>query len=177
MRIPPSAPPAVSALPLAALLYPPDFPIATLMQEIAQDLRRQGVQLGGMIETGDCHDGPMLLEDLRDGRQIRLSLPAVPDNTCRLDPSALADAAVAIRQAIDDGVELLLFNKFGAREAAGSGLRDEIGQALLREVPVLIAVSERLQAEWQAYTAGQGVLLPPEHDAALRWWAGLRSAR
>lgn len=164
-------------LPLAALLYPPDFPIAALMQEIAQHLRSQGVRLGGMIESGDCVEGLMLLTDLRDGRQIQLSLPEVPDNSCRLDPSALAEAAVMMRQAIDDQVELLLFNKFGAREAAGSGLRDEIGQALLHDIPVLIAVPERLLAEWQSYTAGQGLVLPPERDAALSWWAELRSTR
>ena len=89
----------------------------------------------------------------------------------RLDPASLAHAAVAIRRAVDDGAQLICVNKFGAQEALGSGLREEIGLVVAAGIPLLTAVGKRFLPEWQEFAGDYGELLPPEREAILAWCA------
>ncbi|NMG73896.1 DUF2478 domain-containing protein [Aromatoleum diolicum] len=166
------------ALPIAAIVYKPTDHIEPVLLEAARALAQQGVQLGGVLQ----HDIPttiddpcgMELEDLANGERFALSQDlGSGSEACRLDPNALAHAAVAVRGALERGTELVFINKFGAQEACGSGLRAEMAMAVTSGVPVITAVGERFLPEWQHFTGGHSTLLDAKVESILAWWAGL----
>jgi hypothetical protein len=162
-------------LPIAAIRYGQNDPAGSLMREVAQVLASRGVRLGGVLQH-DRSNVPddacaMEMENLATGEHFPLSLGAGSGtDACRLDPASLAHAAVMIGKAVDDGVELVLINKFGAQEAAGAGLRDEMGRALATGVPLLTTVADRFIDDWQSFTGGTATLLEPRLEHVLRWW-------
>lgn len=160
--------------PLAAILYTPDDPVEDLMLEVAHLLIRRGLRLGGVLQhdIGMEIEDPcaMELENLASGERFSLSQElGRGSEACRLDPASLAHAAVTIRRAVTDGAQLICVNKFGAQEALGSGLREEIGLVVAAGIPLLTAVGKRFQPEWEAFSGGYGELLPPEREAILAW--------
>src|SRR5690606_32665880 len=118
----------------------------------------------------------MELENLETGECFALSQALGSGSiACRLDPAALAEGGVAVRGALERGAELIVVNKFGAQEAAGGGLRDEMGFTAGAGVPLLTAVGERFLDEWGAFTGGAGSLLEPRLECVLAWWEGLQA--
>ncbi len=173
--------PTDSSLPIAAIVYAPTDNVEALMVKAARALAGQGVKLGGVlqhdIETAVNDPCAMELEDLASGERFALSQDlGSGSEACRLDPNSLAHAAMAVRAALDGGAELIMINKFGAQEAAGSGLRDEMGMVALAGVPLLTAVGGRFLPEWREFTGGDGALLEPTLESVLAWWAGLARA-
>lgn len=169
---------ADAPLPIAAIVYSPTDRIETLLVEVARTLGAQGVRTGGVLQhqVACATDDPcaMELEDLATGERTALSQDlGTCSEACRLDPASLAHAAMAVRAAIEGGAELVLINKFGAQEASGEGLRDEMGMAVLAGVPLLTAVGQRFIEQWQEFTGGGGTLLEPRLEEVLAWWAGL----
>lgn len=165
-----------TTLPLAALRYTPDDPMEDVLFRAARHLGAAGVRLGGVLQhdVGMEFDTPcaMELEDLATGTRFQLSQNLGSGSAaCRLDPASLAQAAVAVRAAINAGVDIVFINKFGAQEAHGEGLREEMALAVARGVPLITAVGERFLPDWHTFAAGMGELLPPDLDAILDWWA------
>lgn len=166
------------SLPIAAIVYRPTDHIEPVLLAAARALAGEGVRLGGILQ----HDIPttindpcgMELEDLASGERFPLSQDlGSGSEACRLDPDALAHAAVAVRGALAQGAELVFINKFGAQEVGGSGLRSEMAMAVTSGVPVITAVGERFLAEWQHFTGGHSTLLEPRVDDILAWWREL----
>ncbi len=160
--------------PLAAIVYTPEDPVEELMLEVAHALAERGVRLGGVLQhdIGMSIDDPcaMELENLANGERYSLSQElGRGSEACRLDPASLARAAVEIRRAVEGGAQLICVNKFGAQEALGTGLREEIGLAVAAGIPLLTAVGRRFLPEWEAFSGGFGELLPLERDAILDW--------
>ena len=160
--------------PIAALVYRPTDHVEPILLSVAQALSERGVKLGGALQ----HDIPsraddpcaMELQDLFTAVRFSMSQElGSGSEACRLDPDALARAGVSIRQAIEGGAELIIVNKFGAQEALGSGLRDEMAMTVTAGIPLLTAVGERFLAEWSDFTGGEAQLLPPDADAVLSW--------
>jgi hypothetical protein len=167
---------------IAAVVYPPTFDIGFFMRTVAAALAARGVRVGGVVQH-DTRPDPaapcmMELEDLESGARFALTQNLGTGSVaCRLDTGALAQAAMAARTAIDGRAELILFNKFGALEAAGGGLRAEMGLAAAHGIPVLTAVAERLVADWQRFTGDPATVLPAELDAVLAWWQAVAPRR
>jgi len=70
--------------------------------------------------------------DLFTGEEILISVDRGNDaRGCRLDPAAFARITVWGQRALDEGLDLLVVNKFGKEEASGRGLRPVIGEALI----------------------------------------------
>lgn len=166
----------MSAHTIAAVVYKPTDNIEALLARAAHALAERGVRLGGVLQ----HDIPTIIEDpcamqlenLETGESIPLSQELGRGSvSCRVDPDALARGSVAVRGAIERGVDLVIINKFGAQEVSGAGLRDEMGETVLAGVPLLTAVGERFLGEWKAFTGGEGALLEPTLDAILAWWS------
>lgn len=158
---------------LAALVYGPGADPPGVMGTVIATLRQRGVALAGAIQfnTGSC---TMTLELLPSGLHIPISQDLGSGaGACRLDSGALADAAAQIRQAIDASPALAVFNKFGAQEAAGAGLRDEMATAAMAGLPVLTTVRDSLLNQWVEFTGGESVQLPCSVEAALAWWDSL----
>lgn len=160
--------------PIAAVVYKPTDHVEPLLLRVAIALRNRGLRVGGVLQhdMATIADDPcaMELEDLHSGEKFAMSQDlGSGSEACRLDPASLAHAAVAIRRALDDGVQLVMFNKFGAQEASGAGLRDEMGLAVVSGVPMITAVGERFLGEWDAFTGGAATLLPPDDASVLAW--------
>jgi len=170
----------MSPLPIAAIVYKPTDNVEALLLQAARALAARGVRLGGVIQhdIATVIDDPcaMELENLETGECFALSQALGSGSiACRLDPAALAEGGVAVRGALERGAELIVVNKFGAQEAAGGGLRDEMGFTAGAGVPLLTAVGERFLDEWGAFTGGAGSLLEPRLECVLAWWEGLQA--
>lgn len=159
--------------PIAAFVYRPDEDASSLLAEVARLLCAEGVMLAGAVQH---HDGPcqMSLEIFPSGRRLAISQPLAKAGSCKLDTGALAEAAALVRQAIDGKPQLAIFNKFGAQEAAGDGMRAEMAAAVVADVPLLTAVSEELLPQWSTFTGGNDVHLQCRPEAAMGWWRSLR---
>lgn len=166
--------------PLAAIRYAPEDDICALMAQTAQALTALGVKLGGVLqhEGRAGSDGPcMTMENLATGEHFSLSLDSDSGiDTCRLNPASLAHAATLIRSTIASGTDLVMINKFGAQEAAGVGLRDEMGLAALADLPLLTTVADHLLDDWHTFTGGASVIIEPRLDNILDWWHSTRTA-
>ncbi len=171
----------MSAHAIAAVVYRPTDNIEALLEHAARTLSERDVRLGGVLQHDlpDVIEDPcaMQLENLETGERIPLSQDLGRGSvSCRVDPDALARASVAVHGALERGVDLVIINKFGAQEVSGAGLRDEMGETVMANVPLLTAVGERFVDEWQQFTGGEAVLLPPTLEAILRWWSEQRAA-
>ena len=160
---------------LAAVIYQPADDVDQLLAAFAGQLRAQGRRIGGIVQR-NLHDDQVpgkLMEvvDLLTNRAIPICQNLGPGSTaCRLNQAGLADAAQAVTRAIDDGVELVIINKFGKTEVEGGGLRSEIASAVAAGLPVLTAVPRRFQDAWRAFTGGYGTTLACDGAIINDWW-------
>lgn len=155
---------------LAALVYSADVDPAPVLENVVAHLRMRGVALAGAIQhgNGSC---AMTLELLPSGLRIPISQNLGSGASgCKLDSVALAEAASAVRQALEAAPALAVFNKFGAQEAAGNGMHNEMAAAAIAGIPILTAVRDNLLEQWAAFTGGEFVPLACTADAALAWW-------
>ncbi len=163
----------MTRLRIAAIVYKPGIDPASVLAEAVRIFASRGIALAGALQhgTGEC---AMELELLPSRRRMSISQDLGSGATgCRLDTSALAEAGSVIRQAIHGGAAIAVFNKFGAQEAGGKGLHEEIAAAVISDVPVLIPVGERFMAEWTEFTGGDFVALACTTEAVLGWWDAL----
>ena len=164
----------VLASPIAAVVHETrSTAIDRLMLETARRLRARGVKLGGLVQHNvekqgaDC--SRMLLEDLASGHQVPISLERGGGSGCRLDAAGLAEAAALGARGIAGGADFVIISKFGAQEAAGKGLREEIAQAVLRAAPLLTSVSIRLLPAFVNFIGESWTRLPPDLVAVEAW--------
>lgn len=160
--------------PLAALIYPDDqHDIEALLESVARRLQQSGRDVGGLVHHQSHYANGnkcMRLLDLRSGQQFEMTEDlGVSSKACSLNPQALAQASVVLRQALADGVELAVVNCFGQLEAAGGGFVQEIAGLIGADIPVITAVAARHEAGWQAFTGGDFVSLPVDEEAVLCW--------
>lgn len=88
---------------------------------------------------------------------------------CNLNPQALGEASAVLRQALADGVDLVVINRFGGVEAEGGGFVMELADFIEAGIPVLTAVAARHQSGWQRFTGGLHVALPADEEALMAW--------
>ncbi|CAN1723599.1 DUF2478 domain-containing protein [Hyphomicrobium sp. 1Nfss2.1] len=149
-----------------------------LLAGFAADLVREGHRIGGVVQfngkkAADPRPG-MSLIDLMTGRSISISQSlGAASAACKLDPSGLADAAVAVSRAIAENVELVIVNKFSKQEASGGGLRAEIADAVVAGLPILTAVSDKCYDDWMSFTGGYGTTLACERSIIDDWWRSI----
>lgn len=137
---------------VGVLLYDAATESYAMLTAAADLLRARGVTVGGLLQrrgeqlaSGKCG---MWLDDIATGAAIRLDEPrGAGAGACMLDTDALAQAACLLRRHIDAGISVIIVNRFGGMEADGSGLRDEIAEAICAGAVVLIPVrADRLPA-------------------------------
>lgn len=165
---------------VAAILYRPQDDLDTLLADFAQQLVRAGERIGGIVQRNikdgsGCQVGMQAI-DLMTGREISICQPLGSGAmACKLDSAGLAEASVAVARAIAQDVDLVVINKFSKQEAAGHGLRDELGDAIAAGIPVLTAVPEKCLEAWLAFTGGIGTTLLCERQVIESWWQDLSS--
>jgi nucleoside-triphosphatase THEP1 len=163
---------------IAAVTYGPDDDCDALLAVFAHEREAAGVKVAGLIQINagaGCAELDMELEALGTGRRINICQDLGPGsvNACRLDPAGLAEAAAALRQALERPADLVVVNKFGRMEAEGGGLIAEIGAAVAAEMPLVIGVPLRFLPAWDAFADGMDVKLPCTRTALDGWWSGL----
>ncbi|MFI5012504.1 MAG: DUF2478 domain-containing protein [Hyphomicrobiales bacterium] len=171
------------SLPIAAIVHETrSTAIDRVMCEAAQRLRAHGLRLGGLVQHNVLKDGigcaEMLLEDLASGRRVSISLERPKGSSgCRLDPAGLAEAATLGAQGIARGVDLAIISKFGAQEAAGKGLREEIALAASSDTPLVTSVSRTLLPAWRDFIGEDWTKLDPDPAAIEAWGLAAVAAR
>lgn len=169
-------------LPLAAVRYRPDIHVERLLAEAVAALKARGLRIGGVLQHdiagAEGRICQMELEDVASGRRIALSQDLGSGSvSCAVDAGGLAEAAMAVRQAVEGAADLVVINKFGTQEVAGGGLRAEMGLVVAAGIPLLTAVGERYLEPWREFTGGDACLLEPDLGAILAWWDGLATDR
>ena len=146
----------------------------TTLAEVSRRLLADGIVLAGACQINDDpNDGTPYHMDLHmipSGQVIRISQNLGPlASGCRLDGSALEEAAGIVTAQLDAQPQMVLANKFGKQEAEGRGFRPVIGSALAAEIPVLLAVRDETLPKFHAFTEGLGEELPNDVEAVYAW--------
>lgn len=165
---------------LAAVLYRATTDIDGLMARFLAELAANRHIVAGVVQVAVpgrvCGpDTPMLLRDVASGEVLTISQDlGCGAQSCRLDSAALAEAAMRVRNAIeDDRVSLVVVSKFGKEEAAGRGLRHELALAATNGRPVLTTLRRNLTDDWVAFTGDPSTILEPTLPALRAWWASV----
>jgi hypothetical protein len=163
---------------LAALFFENNDVADKIVADFAAGLKRDGHRIGGMIQIADraqaCDCRDTMLRDVETGESISILQDlGRHSQSCRVDTSALAEAAQRIARALEKSPELLFINRFGKLEAAGLGLYAEIGAAASAGVPTLVCVSARFIEPWRRFTMGLDEELPCSRAALLDWWSAV----
>ncbi len=165
---------------IAAIVYSPGQLVEELLSDVAHVLQGQGVRVGGLVQHSfrDHSDSRcrIELENLDTGAMYPLTQNlGMASQSCALDIRALADASAVLRQAVIDQDQLVIVNKFGGQEAAGSGLRAEMAEIAMAGLPLLTSVAERFLPQWHAFVGDEMLLLPVSKDRVLAWWRNLQA--
>lgn len=158
---------------LAYVIAPGRGKTNLLLAGVADALTRQGLALCGTVqldtERAEDHHCDMDVLVLPDGPKIRISqYLGANARGCKLNPDALETAVGQTEDRLKAGADLLIVNKFGKQEAEGRGFREAVGEALARDIPAIIGVSEGSREAFMAF-AGDAEQLSPDHDAVLSW--------
>jgi len=180
MPLPPASLPPLR--PGAVIHGPGSYGVDALLDGFTAELKRRGFRVGGLVQRNhgpgdDCAER-MELVDVATGRAYDITQKLGRESqSCRVDPTGVAEASQAIRIAVASGVDLLVVNKFAGLESHGDGLSDEMLAAIAEGIPVLTSVGSRYLNEWQTATGGFCDLLSPVPDALWRWWGPQRMYR
>jgi molybdate transport system ATP-binding protein len=160
--------------PFAAAVYKPDTADRMALYKFVEKQKTLNTRMGGVLQEG-VFDAQGIITglnavDVSTDRRIPLSRPVQNDGDCGLDVAALAGTSGIIAKAIDDAVDLVVVEKFGDHEQKGKGLIDEILQAIVAGIPLLIAVPEAALPAWQERTGDLGDVLPFTEAAFWQWW-------
>ena len=132
---------------IAAVVYADegDAAITALWQAVRQ-LQQDGWRVAGLLNPIDdngrhCNSE---LASVADGRcfPIFQNLGRNADG-CKLDSGALATAGSVIREAIEEGVDLVVINKFGHAEIDNRGLLSEYLAAISCGIPILTTLHSK----------------------------------
>jgi hypothetical protein len=161
---------------LAALVYGEHQDPDTVLRDFAAGLNAKGARVIGMVQAGACADSSLSAILLHSGETLLLAQDFDPSaKGCRLDLGRLQNAGARIADALADGADLVVINRFGKRERDGKGLGFLIDRALGADIPVVIAVSAERFDDWLKFSGGMCVKLPCERAALEGWWQTLRN--
>lgn len=158
---------------LAALVYERDQDPDQVLREFASDLKARGCRAVGLVQTGHhCTDTRQLSAMLvHSGEELQLFQNLGTCSTgCRLDVGQLLDAGAQIANAIDEGADLVIVNRFGRQEREGKGLSYLVERALSADIPVVIAVPSHRFVDWIRFADGMSVKLRCNRKALDAWW-------
>lgn len=153
-----------------------------LLGDVLQNLATAGHDVAGVVQIA-LQDGPeapcpMALRMIPGGSVTCITQKLGPNATgCSLDPRAMAEVAGHLEALVARiPPALLILNKFGKQEVAGSGFRAVIAAALLRDIPVLLGVGQQVEGAFLDF-AGDFAERVPATRRDLRLWAEAAMAR
>jgi len=146
-----------------------------LLAAVVAQLARAGVNTVGAVRATDPAQPAGLCDStlflLPQGPTIRITQDlGAGSSACRMDAGALEDAVgLATARLEADGADLVILNKFGLSEAEGRGFRAFIAEALARDIPVLLGLSETHRAAFETFAGGMATRLHPDETTILDW--------
>lgn len=146
-----------------------------LLSEVAATLQKEGAQVFGAVKmfddaTPDVPGCDMNLRVLPDGPVIRITQSlGAGASACKLNPFALSEVVSATEQKDARSFDLMILNKFGPQESEGRGFCAAIGDALEKEIPVIVGVGPGCRDAFDTYAAGLAEVLSPEPSAIISW--------
>jgi len=164
---------------LAALIFRDNEAVNEIVSDFAASLKSRGHRIAGMIQAVDlaqpCDCREVFLRDVATGEAISILQDlGRGSQSCRVDTTALAEAAHRVARALASAPELLFVNRFGKLEADGLGLYAEIGAAAAAGIPTVVCVSMKFIDPWRRFTMGLDEELPCSAAALERWWAAVK---
>lgn len=143
------------------------------LADIATMLAARGLRLAGAVQTNPERVGrrecDMDLRVLPDGPTFRISEDRGDlARGCRLDSGALEMAVEQVMRRIA-GVDLLLVNKFGKREAEGRGMIPAIAEVVAAGRPVLLGVNALNLPALRTFAEGFLAELPADPVVVVDW--------
>lgn len=160
---------------IAAVRYSRKFEIDRLFADVCKALLESGARVGGVIQTitpgieGQCAASIQVIDVRSDAVFNVWENRGLDAKGCRLNETGLLEMEPTLLTAIEDRVDLLLVNRFGRAESLGRGLISCFAAAMDAHVPILTAVREPYDIEWQRFHGGMGVELPSDISAVLQW--------
>jgi uncharacterized protein (DUF4213/DUF364 family)/nucleoside-triphosphatase THEP1 len=163
------------------VVYSPNSLKSQVLAAFAADLQARGWRVGGVVidtlydEAGQ--KSGLDLVDLATGRHLPYARPettGIAIGRWVLDPATLAEGDRIIRQAVEDGAELVVVDKFGPLESRGEGFAPGLRAALAAGRPLLVAVRGEFLDGWDAFADRSTTILRAETAALWRWWGPYR---
>jgi nucleoside-triphosphatase THEP1 len=145
--------------PILAIVYSDGLAADRLISELGYRLRDAGVKVAGIVQHNEFNPSrekcDMDVEELASGELLRVSEDRGKDaRGCRLNHSALTQAAALLSQALQNDPEIIVVNKFGKLEAEGKGVRGALAEAVELGIPVLVGVPYRNIEQWRLFAGG-----------------------
>ena len=172
---------AEAASRLAAIVFDrdeaPDAPLIAFLETA----KRRGARVAGLVQERACDESSCAVHDvqIRDlvtGDTLAIMQDLGREATgCRVDPAAIAVAALWLGSALAASPDLLVVNRFGRLESEGQGTLAEIGRAFAGGVPLIVCVPKRYLGAWDAFACGLDAKLAPTFEAIEGWWTALGS--
>ncbi|RLQ89032.1 DUF2478 domain-containing protein [Notoacmeibacter ruber] len=158
--------------------------VNAVLADVAERLEKRGWRLAGLVQSDvdrpDRRHADMHVRVLPNGETFRISQDLGSQSRgCRLDTASLESAVGIVTETMsgDSGIDLLIVNKFGKREAQGGGFHALIAEAVSRDIPVLTAVNGLNRAAFEAFAGGLADELPAQKDAIIAWLGGSETNR
>ncbi len=153
-----------------------------LLFGVAEQLVAAGLRPVGTVQINTERDPDlpcdMDVKILPEGPSLRISQSLGREaKGCRLDPAALENAVGLAERALEAGGDCLIVNKFGKHEAEGRGFRALIGEALARDIPVLVGLNALNEAAFMDFVGELAEEIAPDQDALLAWLRTSLAAR
>ncbi len=180
----PSPDEAAQPAPFAAAVYVPRQPRGDALAQFIARLKADGVRVGGMVQDvvlrEDGSRERIDTIDIATGNRIVINQSTqetLRNHECSLDVQALTETTSVLRRAVIEGAELIIVEKFGAKEAEGEGLSGDILDVIAAGVPMLVAVPQTSLDAWRERTGGLGSEVAFSEPAFREWWAGAQQGQ
>lgn len=149
-------------------------PVDALLAACVKSMQDKKVHIAGAIQASpeECAEcsGALNLKDVENGRIHNFSQDlGAGAESCALDSQALAGISQLIVGALERHPRLVVINRFGKAEVEGHGFRRVIEQAMLADIPILVAVREDFDADWRTFHDGLAMRLPFDEETVLAW--------
>ncbi|MCT4655185.1 MAG: DUF2478 domain-containing protein [Cohaesibacter sp.] len=145
-----------------------------VLTHLAERLQKADTRACGIVQVENTseegHRCDMEVQVLPDGPIIPITQSLGKEATgCRLNPSALEDATVAVDKLMAEPFEIFILNKFGEQEANGRGFRDLIAKAIEKEAAILVGTNTISEQAFLDFTGGAAERLEPELEPLMNW--------
>jgi hypothetical protein len=164
---------------IAALIYAghdrPDLVLCAFARHLADAGRR----VCGLVQLRDCApDGASARVMVLERWQVVDVVPGrdAAGGPCRLDAGWLDEMGAHAEASIRRGIDAVIVNRFGPRDAAGRGFRDAILAASEMVTPLVVAVPAFEFERWTRFSGGMTVRLDCTLASLLGWWRGISRA-